>query len=62
MLFISALVLLTAWSLGMLGLYRIGDLVHVFLLVGFLLILLAVAKARDAAVARQYVKDRSDQS
>ena len=32
------------------GVYRAGDLVHVFLLVGVMLLLLAVLKARDAAL------------
>ena len=52
MWFKTALVLLGAWLLGVVGLYRIGDLLHVFLLVGLMLLLLAVLKARDAAAAR----------
>jgi hypothetical protein len=44
-----AFVLLIAWLLGVLGLYRIGDLVHVFLLVGLMLLLLGALNARDAA-------------
>jgi hypothetical protein len=52
MLFKSAFVLLIAWLLGVLGLYRIGDLVHVLLLVGLLLLMLGALKARDAAMAR----------
>ena len=44
--------LLIAWLLGVLGLYRIGDLVHVLLLVGLMLLLLGALKARDAAAAR----------
>jgi hypothetical protein len=52
MLFKIAFVLLIAWLLGTLGLYRIGDLVHVSLLIGLLLLLLGVLKARDAAAAR----------
>jgi hypothetical protein len=47
-----AFVLLIAWVLGVLGLYRIGDLVHVLLLVGLMLFLLGALKARDAAAAR----------
>ena len=47
-----AFVLLIAWLLGVLGLYRIGDLVHVLLLVGLMLFLLGALKARDAAAAR----------
>ena len=49
MLFKLGLVLLLAWSLGIAGTYRIGDLVHVFLLTGLMFLLLAFMKARDAA-------------
>ena len=52
MLFKIALVLLAAWLLGLVGLYNIGDLVHVLLLVGLLLLLLAFLRARDAAERR----------
>ena len=52
MLLKLAFVLLIAWLLGVLGLYRIGDLVHVVLLVGLMLFLLGALKARDAATAR----------
>ena len=45
-------VLLIAWPLGVLGLYRIGDLVHVLLLVGLTLLPLGALAARDAAAAR----------
>jgi hypothetical protein len=48
MLLKIAFVLLIAWLVGVLGLNRIGDLVHVVLMVGLMLLLLA----RDAAVAR----------
>lgn len=47
-----AFALLIAWLLGVLGLYRLGDLTHVFLLVGLMLLLLGGLKARDTAVAR----------
>ena len=47
MLFKASLVLLAIW---LLGLVRVGDLVHVFLLVGLMLLLLAMLKARDAAL------------
>jgi hypothetical protein len=50
MLFKAALVLLAIWLLGLVGVYRVGDLVHVFLLVGLRLLLLAMLKARDAAL------------
>ena len=52
MLLKIAFVLLIAWLLGVLGLYRIGDLVHVLLLVGLMLLLMGALKARDAAAAR----------
>jgi Family of unknown function (DUF5670) len=50
MLFKAAIVLLAIWLLGVVGVYRVGDLVHVFLLVGLMLLLLAMLKARDAAL------------
>jgi hypothetical protein len=52
MLFKIALLLLAAWLLGLVGLYNIGDLVHVLLLVGLMLLLLAFLRARDAAEGR----------
>jgi hypothetical protein len=52
MLLKSAFVLLIAWLFGVLGLYRMGDLVHALLLIGLLLFLLGALKARDAAAAR----------
>ena len=52
MLLKIAFALLIVWLLGVLGLYRIGDLVHVLLLVGLMLFLLGALKARDAAAAR----------
>jgi hypothetical protein len=52
MLFKVGLVLLGVWLLGLAGVYQIGDLFHVFLLVGLMLLLLAFLHARDAAVRR----------
>ena len=52
MLLKIAFLLLIAWLLGVLGLYRIGDLVHVLLLVGLMFLLLWALKARDAAAGR----------
>ena len=52
MLLKIAFVLLIAWLLGVLGLYRIGEVVHVLLLVGLMLLLLGALKSRDAAAAR----------
>ena len=48
MLLKVALVLLVAWGIGVLGVYRAGSLVHVLLLVGLMLLLLAFVKGRDA--------------
>jgi hypothetical protein len=47
-----AVVLLVAWLLGVLGLFPVGELLHVLLLVGLMLFLVGALKARDAAVAR----------
>ena len=44
-----ALLLLGAWLLGVIGVYNAGTLVHVLLLVGLMLLLLGMLKARDAA-------------
>ncbi len=52
MLLKIAFALLIVWLLGVLGIYRIGDLVHVLLLVGLMLFLLGALAARDAAAAR----------
>jgi hypothetical protein len=52
MLVTLAGVLLLAWLLGMVGLYRAGDLVHLLLLVGLLLLMLGFLRARDDAATR----------
>jgi hypothetical protein len=52
MLLKVAYLVLIAWLLGVLGLYRIGDAEHALLLVGLLLLLLGFLKARDAAANR----------
>ena len=49
MLLKAAVLLLIAWLLGVVGVYNVGTLVHVLLLVGLMLLLLGVLKARDAA-------------
>ena len=49
MLLKVALVLLLAWVVGALNIDRIGRAVHLLLLVGLMLLLLGVLKARDAA-------------
>ena len=49
MLLKIGLVLLVAWLLGIVGVYQVGQGVHVFLLVGLMLLLLGFLKARDSA-------------
>jgi hypothetical protein len=44
--------LLAAWLLGVIGVYSVGDLVHVLLLLGLMPLLLAFLRARDVAVRR----------
>jgi hypothetical protein len=51
MMFTVALVLLFAWLLGMVGVYDAGKVVHVLLLVGLMLLLVAALKARDSSVS-----------
>jgi hypothetical protein len=51
MLLKIALVLLAVWLVGVLGVYNIGDAVHIFLLVGGMLLMLGFLKAREAALA-----------
>ena len=53
MLFTIALALLLAWGLGIAGVYAVGQIVHVLLLIGLMLLLLSFAKAHDAAARRQ---------
>ena len=52
MLLKAALLILTIWLVGVLGLYEAGSLVHVLLLGGLMMLLLGTLKARDAAVHR----------
>ena len=49
MLLKAALVLLSVWLLGAVGIYEVGTIVHVLLLVGLMLLLLGFLKGRDAA-------------
>ncbi len=53
MLVTVGFVLLVAWLVGLLGVYDVGALVHVPLLVGLMLLMLGALKAREAAVARE---------
>jgi hypothetical protein len=59
MLFRIAFLLLAVWLIGVAGLYRAGDLVHVLLLVGLMMLLLAFLRARDVALRRE-IGGRSD--
>ena len=52
MLFKIALALLFVWGLGIAGVYAVGQIVHVLLLVGLMLLLLSFAKAHEAAAHR----------
>jgi hypothetical protein len=47
-----ALVLWSLWLIGVAGFYDVGDLVHVLLLAGLWLLLLAFVRGRDAAARR----------
>jgi hypothetical protein len=53
MLFKIALALLIVWGLGIAGVFAIGQIVHVLLLVGLMLLLLSFAKAHEAAAHRR---------
>lgn len=57
MLLKVALLVLLAWLLGVVGIYNGGSLIHILLLVGLMLLLLGVLKARDSAA-----KNRSNSS
>jgi hypothetical protein len=52
MLLKVGMLLLIAWLVGVLGVYNAGQLVHMLLLVGLMLLLLGVLKVRDAAAVR----------
>lgn len=49
MILYIAVALLVAWTLGMLGVFALGNLVHVLLLVGLLLLLVVFLQMRDAS-------------
>ena len=49
MLLKLGLVLLVGWLLGVLGVYRLGQNVHILLLVGLMLLLVGFLKSRDEA-------------
>ena len=47
-----AFALLAAWLLGVVGVYDVGDLVHVLLLTGLMLLLLGFLQSRDEVAQR----------
>ena len=53
MLLKAALLLLFVWLLGAVGIYDVGIIVHVLLLVGLMLLLIGVLKGRDAVEANR---------
>jgi hypothetical protein len=59
MLLKAALGVLAVWFVGLLAPYETGNLVHVLLLVGLMLLLLGVLKARDADMDRR-TQSKSD--
>ena len=59
MLLKIGMVLLAVWLVGVLGIYKAGDLVHVLLLIGLMLLLLGSLRARDAALAAARQADQS---
>jgi hypothetical protein len=52
--------LLVVWAIGVVSPYDAGQLVHVLLLVGLMLLLIALAKARDVAVALARATDSQE--
>lgn len=50
MLLKAAILLLLVWLPGLFGLYGTGDRFHGLLLIGLMLLLLALARSRDAAL------------
>jgi hypothetical protein len=53
-----AVALLLVWVAGIVGLYPTDDRIHALLLVGLLLSLIRVLKARHAAAVRQKLDSR----
>lgn len=60
MLIVVGLVTLGAWVLGLFQRHRFGDIVHVLLLVGLMLLLLGGLNARDAALRRNKADSQPD--
>ena len=59
MLLRIALVLLALWVVGVLGVFRVGNAVHGLLLVGLMLLLLGIMRARDAALRSARAVDQT---
>ena len=57
MLFKASLILLGGWLLGVFDVYSVGRLHHVLFLVGFMLMLLSFARARDEAMREARRRD-----
>ena len=50
MLFTLALILLIAWALGLGGVYAIGSIVHVLLVIAIVLFLVGLISGRETVV------------
>jgi hypothetical protein len=61
MLWKIALVLLFIWLLGVLGVYEVGELVHIPLFAGLMLLPIAFMRARDAASREDRERSREQQ-
>jgi hypothetical protein len=59
MLFKIALALLAAWLIGVVATDRLGDVVHVLLLIGLMMLLLAFLRHRDGVPRRIGPSDKS---
>ena len=60
-LFTIALIVLGAWVVSLSGVFPGGDLAHVLLLAGLMLLLLAFVKGREAALRRSRAPSPSSQ-
>jgi hypothetical protein len=58
MLFKGGALLLVLWLIGLFGPYDLGKPAHLLLLASWMLLLIAVLKARDAAVERDRAQHR----
>ena len=50
MLFTLALILFVAWLLGLVGVYTIGSIVHVLLVIALVLFLVGIIQGRQTVV------------